>query len=922
MSLRQIRQIALLVFLLPLLLACEQSPEATIGQAEQSRADRDYRAAVVELKSLLQRDPENMQARWLLGQVYLDVEDGASAEKELLRARSLGVVDDSVLPALAHALLLQGKSAEVLALQPQGALSRLAVAELDASRALALLASGEPGKADAQLASAQAAAPRSPWVRLSHATLLFSAEKTAEARQVLDSLVEEVPDNGRAWSLLGQVLEREGAVAEAEAAYDKAVTYRYRSAQDAFKRGLARVKLGNVDGAAEDAKLLAKWQPKSYLTHYLTGLVAVQRARYAEAAEALEAGFSANNQHFQTVFLLAVSQQAVGNEQRALEMAERAQAMAPGHIPARKLLARMYLARRQGAEAGSLVRPIVNAVPDDLEAKDLLATSLMIEGKAAEAAQLLEQIATQQQDQAQAQLRAGVALVAAGQAEAGRAAMRRAIELAPDEAQISRTMIASLLDSPLTGDALAEAKRYVASAPDDATAWSLLGLAHLRAEQAESASAAFRRAVELDPAEPTANLQLAAVAMDNTDDQAARAYIEAGLDKHPEDARLLYRLAELEMRAGDVEAARQLLERAVAGRPALLAPRLTLARMALAEGDAEAALALMQQVERENPEVLGVLGAAYLQLQRYEEARPILEARAAAAPKDPGSHYLLAAVHAELGNRAELEAALNRVRELAPDSRQATLALARLRGLEHRFDEADALLGSVEAGAKEDPELLATRLFLARQRGDRGQQLALAERLYAVQPNTAHLLRFTRELARHGEQQRALDELQRWTGQQPDDLTASLALSQLLVQSGRRDDAVAIMRSALAAHPDNVLLLNNLAWNLRLEDPAQALAYAEQAYAQAATVPAVLDTFAETLVRNRQVERGLSMVDRAIQLSNGSWSLRLRRVELLMLAGQDGPARDELQGLLANIPEDVPERLVEKARGLTVGTND
>src|SRR3546814_3715040 len=45
----------------------------------------DLRAAVIELKNALQRDPANAVARLLLGEVYLRLGDGAAAEKEIDR---------------------------------------------------------------------------------------------------------------------------------------------------------------------------------------------------------------------------------------------------------------------------------------------------------------------------------------------------------------------------------------------------------------------------------------------------------------------------------------------------------------------------------------------------------------------------------------------------------------------------------------------------------------------------------------------------------------------------------------------------------------------------------------------------------------------------------------------------------------------
>ncbi len=47
----------------------------------------DFQGAIIELKNALQADPKDIAARVLLGNTYLEVEDGASASKAFLRAR-------------------------------------------------------------------------------------------------------------------------------------------------------------------------------------------------------------------------------------------------------------------------------------------------------------------------------------------------------------------------------------------------------------------------------------------------------------------------------------------------------------------------------------------------------------------------------------------------------------------------------------------------------------------------------------------------------------------------------------------------------------------------------------------------------------------------------------------------------------------
>lgn len=85
-----------------------------IQRAKDHRDEGKPRAAIIELKNALQENPKSAEARLLLGQTYLDLGQGANAEKELRRAREAGPDPVAMVVPLGEALLLQGKFAELL----------------------------------------------------------------------------------------------------------------------------------------------------------------------------------------------------------------------------------------------------------------------------------------------------------------------------------------------------------------------------------------------------------------------------------------------------------------------------------------------------------------------------------------------------------------------------------------------------------------------------------------------------------------------------------------------------------------------------------------------------------------------------------------------------------------------------------------
>ena len=75
------------------LAACDgigMSSERMLERAKGYLAEADVAAAAIELRNAVQADPENAEARYLLGGINLDFGDFASAEKEFRLASKAG----------------------------------------------------------------------------------------------------------------------------------------------------------------------------------------------------------------------------------------------------------------------------------------------------------------------------------------------------------------------------------------------------------------------------------------------------------------------------------------------------------------------------------------------------------------------------------------------------------------------------------------------------------------------------------------------------------------------------------------------------------------------------------------------------------------------------------------------------------------
>ncbi|MBK9685572.1 MAG: tetratricopeptide repeat protein [Betaproteobacteria bacterium] len=105
---------------------------------------RDYAAAVIELKSALQKAPDDREARLLLGRSLLQTGDPTAAAIELQKALDLGADPNDVQPLLAQAVLGQGDMRKVVMQFAEIRLDRSAAsADVKAIVATAFAAQGE-----------------------------------------------------------------------------------------------------------------------------------------------------------------------------------------------------------------------------------------------------------------------------------------------------------------------------------------------------------------------------------------------------------------------------------------------------------------------------------------------------------------------------------------------------------------------------------------------------------------------------------------------------------------------------------------------------------------------------------------------------------------------------------------------------------
>jgi len=902
----------LLTLALLALAGCGKSDttEDYLARAQDYLAQADYPAATIELQNALKLDGSSAQARMLLGTVHLQSGDVAEAEAELQRAQGLGADADGVLPPMATAMLAQGKFAEVLQLDYR-ALNPAAAASLLASQAMAALSDGQPDKARELAALAKTQDPQSLEAQLAEATNAVHLGAPDDALVLIDAILEQAPENGEAWWLKGQALTRQGKLEEARAALDKSVELSETASSYRIARSLVNLQLQDYDAARADVAELLKVFPRNPAVNYAHGLLLFQEKQYRKAIAALTLAEPAAQQFPLALYFLANAYLIEANYEPATSYAQKFVALAPGDSRGLKQLAVPLLLQGKAEEAQRTLQPVLDQDPNDVAALNIAANALLLDDQADLGLILYARIRQLQPQWQFVPLRQEATLVTAS-ADHGESGFADATPAVGDN--FPQTDVLKILDLMQKKDfpaAIEAAKAYQFRALDSLAPYHLLGMIYLAAKQPENARAEFERALVQAPGDPVANQGLAQLAQAANDPAAARKYYQTVLDAQPDHLTTLMQLAALEARDNNFDGMVARLNQAAAAHPAVLEPRLSLASHYFGLGQpekVEAVFATLPELQRRSPRVLDLTGRAQLALKQNDKALVTLQQLVDAVPNSADAHYLLAMAASETGDVRKAKQELMSGEKDDPKHVPSLVGLAKIARLEGEQETFERHLATLVTLAPDAPDVLRLRALDAQLNGKPGEALAFAKSAFEKTPSTVTLLEMSALQRAAGHPADARNSLNAWLGKNPADIAVRLTLANDLEAGKDIKGAQAQYLEVLKLQPGNITALNNLAWNLRREDPRQALDYIRRAVAIAPDQPALLDTLAVIESLNGDHAAAQRNIERALAAVPNDVSVRYHAAMIAAKRGDTAQAITALDTLLGDASNTFPER--------------
>jgi len=826
----------------------------------------DLRSATIELKNRLQKDPNDAAARLLLAQIYLQVGNGAAAEKELRSAIELGADASVWRLELVAALIAQAKYDE--------ALVRLdAAADLSAAdqvRALILRGDAALGQDKLEAARAgyrQALAldPNSESAGLGLLRVALKEGDQAATVSAADTFLRQFPNNPEALLVRAESYRIAGDNTAALGMFDRVLVVDPRRLAARLGRATALIGMQKLDEARKELATADALQQDVPLTLYLRGVIQFQERDWKQAGESFDRVLSAIPGHLQSQLLLGIIRYSEGELEIADEYLSNVVKVTPGNLQARKVLAATRIKQREPQRAIQILEPV--ARDGDPQTLALLGSAYMLLGDQERGQEWLNRAVEKAPDVAALHTQLALSLLAGGETSKAIDALQSAVDLGQDILQADVLLVLAHLKKQEYEQALEASKRLEQRRAESPIPYNLTGLAYLAKGDLPSARERFEKALAVDSAFLTAEINLARIDVANKDlDAAARRY-DRVLKADPQHLGAMMGRAALAELRNDPDALVAALERAKEANPAAVQPGLLLARYYMTQGDYLKALAVTSELSARFPNdepVLLMLARAQTLGDQVPNAIRSFDLLLQKNPNDPQLHYLAGGARWKGQDQSGAQKAFRQALALKPDFVDAKVALAAVSleagDTETALQSARELQQAVPTGA------VGYRIEGSVQVARRDSKAAVAafKTAFAHEKTSLGARQLAEVMSQTGDAVGAVALLDEWAKANPDDLDVQAMLGLLLQQAGRAQDAIAIYESVVAKAPEkNALLLNNLAWLYHAQGDARAQATAKEAYDLAPNRPEIADTYGWILHNAGRKEDGLSILQQA-----------------------------------------------------------
>ena len=682
--------------------------------------------------------------------------------------------------------------------------------------------------------------------RFAKAQELLSQGRTEEAKQEVQSQLEQDPRNVEGYNLLGIIYTSQKDFQNASEAFQHALKLNPTSSKTKVNLGNLYIAQDNLDFATKEFREVLRSDPSNADAHFNLGLVLLARNLPAEAAPHFErvapptnasrfnllrallrAGRSTqalkvandlsaqNPKDVQLHFTLGVLLASEKQFRAAQFELEKADALQPDTFEILYNLAQAYLRGADYSKAELILHRAQALKPDSPEVLYLLAQSANEQARPVDALELLVRAHKLAPDNTDIIFLLGRVSMTQNYFEDAIPLLESGIKLAPQRADLRAALGESLFMSGKTDRAITEFEELIKVDPT-ARSYAFLGLSYRHLGRFDEAQKYFAEGVKLDPRNASCLFNLGYIAGRQGNQAKAEEYFQQTLKANPDFSDALLELANLRITDKKFAEAAELLRRyvKVSREPATGYYKLAMVERSLKQFDAaQRDLNVFQTLSKNTSPG----PYPYQHLFDYLDNRAMLTAQQRTQldltelgeqikkhPGQPQDLYLLAEANLKLGKIDDARAAITQLDQLSGEDFRMQTGIGVLLASYRQYDDA---IQHFQIAAKANPDSDDVKFDLADAYFRKGQyQPALNSALSVSsggQKDDAYLALLGDIYSHLGESSRATQIFEDAIRRNPDNDQYYLSLSLAQLRAGNLVAADATLKKGLERVPSS-----------------------------------------------------------------------------------------------------------------------
>ena len=882
-----------------------------LTQARQAREKGNDRAALIDLKNALKKDPKNGEARLLFAQILNGHGEGSAAEIEVRKAIDLGVNKSFAAATLGKALLLQSQYQKVLdeVALIDGDKGKVA-ADIYNVRGDAYIGLRKVDEAKSAFENALKEDSNSADAYLGMVQLAALRNDFEEALHQTEMALAKDPNKIEAWLMKASLFRVQNKDEDARAAYKHIL--QVDKSNVAAHIGLASIDMAQnkLDAAKSEVEAAMKIAPNSLMVNFALGTVELRRGHFKDSQEAVQKVLKAAPDYIPGILLRGAVGFALGSYEQALNDLNRVVARYPSDAYARRLLAATQFKLGETEHALKTLQPLLKPEVEDAQALALAGEVQMKAKNYAKASEYLQKALEINPQVEQIHTQLGLSYLGAGDTQRGLNELEEAAKRSPGQSPADTMLILNYLQRKDYNQALGAISNLEKKVGPNPVTYYLKGVVLLRHGNYSDARKAFEQALTLQPSYFAAAANLARLDVRDNMPDMARKRLEAILEKDKSNVPAMMALADLAESQKQGQEYAQWLERTIEAKPDAVLPRFRLVYYYIAKQDKANALKVATDAVKHYPEsagALSLLGTTQLAVGKNEEALRTFTKLIQVAPNMPTYYVQLAQAQIAVNKPHDARISLNKALKLEPASQQALTLLIRLEVAENKVSDALKIARELEARQPKSPAGYDNEADILVTQKQYAQAVKAYEQALDRGAGPAVLIKIYRALNDAGDGKAAEQRLKSWLKKYPADIVVRTYAAEHYMINNRNRDAIAQYEELLKITSQNATALNNLANLYQRVGDSRAVATAEQALKLSPQDPVIQDTLGWILVQQGdQLPRSIKLLHEAAAGAPKGGTIHYHLAVALARSGQNDEAKKELEAAIG-APQTFPE---------------